>query len=256
MYFILILVSTISLYLFYQNSSKFIHNPFIRLKENYKTALIEHFLYYKRLPSKKQQLFERRVQYFISSKQFFPRGFPQVTDEMKALIAASAVQLTFGLPDIYLKHFRKILIYPDDYYSTINHNYHQGEVNPWLGIIVLSWKNFIEGYIHPHDGVNLGLHEMAHALKLENRILNKEYKFLPTHQLEKWLSLSTKKRERIASGEKSIFRAYGQVNDHEFFAVAVECFFEKPEQFKTQEPELYQSMVLLLGQDPLVLLTH
>ena len=93
---------------------------------------------------------------------------------MTAMIASSAIQLTFGLPKINLKHFERILIYPDEYYSTINKQYHKGEVNPRLKAIVVSWKAFVAGYADPHDGINLGLHEMAHALKLENIIKNGE----------------------------------------------------------------------------------
>ena len=85
--------------------------------------------------------------------------------EMKTLIAASAIQITFGLPSVYFKRFYQILIYRDDYYSTITHHHHKGEVNT-RGFIVLSWKNPVMGYINNTDGRNLKLHEMAHALRL------------------------------------------------------------------------------------------
>ena len=38
----------------------------------------------------------------------------------------------------------------------------------------------------------------------------------------------------------------------EMFAVCVETFFEQPEDFKKNLPELYQTMVNLLRQDPLL----
>src|SRR5690606_1678772 len=113
----------------------------------------------------------------LYGKRFIPRNVAEVTIEAKVLIAACAVQLTFGLPDIYLQHFNKILVYPDDYYSSITKRFHKGEVNPMFGIIVISWQSFIDGYIYTHDAKNLGLHEMAHALRLENIIRDKEYRF-------------------------------------------------------------------------------
>ena len=91
---------------------------------------------------------------------------------MKALIAGSAIQLTFGYPDVDFGHFWRILIYPDNYYSTITHRYHKGEVNI-KGIIVLSWKSFKEGFADSTDGRNLGFHEMAHALRLINIVENR-----------------------------------------------------------------------------------
>ena len=82
--------------------------------------------------------------------------------------------------------FKRILIYPDQYYSTITHRYHKGEVNPAAQAIVLSWNNFLAGYARPDDSLNLGLHEMAHALEIENLIDNDEYDFLPPAIWEQW----------------------------------------------------------------------
>ena len=39
-------------------------------------------------------------------------------------------------------------------------------------------------------------------------------------------------------------------NEHEFFAVAVENFFERPQEFKNAIPELYSILSKLLNQDP------
>jgi MtfA peptidase len=42
------------------------------------------------------------------------------------------------------------------------------------------------------------------------------------------------------------------MNEHEFFAVAVENFFERPQEFKNAIPELYAILIKLLNQDPSV----
>ena len=139
-------------------------------------VLNKYFPYYISLEPREKLHFERRVHQFMGLKSFIPRNIEEVTLEMKTLISACAVQLTFGLPKIYLRHFSKILVYPDNYYSTINQTYHKGEVNPRFGIIVISWKSFVKGYVEK-EGLNLGLHEMAHALHLENRIMNGEFDF-------------------------------------------------------------------------------
>jgi len=144
---------------------------FTSIQERYKLPLQKYFKYYNALNPTDKKLFENRVQKFINLKQFIPRGMEKVTDEMKALIAGSAIQLMSGFPKIYFAHFRRILVYPDNYYSDISMQYHKGEVNMG-GLIVLSWKNFVDGYIDQTDGRNLGLHEMAHALRLENAIRN------------------------------------------------------------------------------------
>lgn len=231
---------------FVQRQSLYLH----KLNPAYRVTLQKYFPYYQRLDARNKDLFERRVQKFIHLKDFIPRGLTEVTDEMKTLIAASAIEITFGLPRIYFSHFKKILVYPDDYYSRITRLYHQGEVNLNGGMIVLSWKNFAHGYIERHDGRNLGLHEMAHALRLENGILNNEYGFLDDGDLKEWTRLSYEEIDLMSEGKSHFFRDYGATNSQEFFAVAVEIFFERPEEFKRQKPELYKVLTQLLNQDP------
>lgn len=223
----------------------------LKLKPRYKDVLAQKFTFYQKLNEKEKNIFEKRVQFFINLKEFIPRGIPEVTDEMKALIAGSAIQLTFGLPKIYFSHFDKILVYPGEYFSLLHRRNHKGEVNAQVGAIVLSWKNFEEGYIDPEDSINLGLHEMAHALRLENVILNDEYNFLDEKVLERWDQLAEQEIIRIRNGESEFFRKYACSNKHEFFAVAVENFFERPQKLYDHQPELYNTMAKLLRQDTL-----
>ena len=216
-------------------------------------TLSKYFAFYNSLPARSKQLFEKRVIRFISLTDFIPRQMETVTDEMKVLISASAVQITFGFKDVLLDHFTKIIVYPDQFFSTSSQRYHKGEVNPAMGTIVLSWKHFVEGYAYD-EGVNLGLHEMAHALQLENVIMNTEYGFMKEVDIKHWEQLAKVEIEKIISPDVSFFRDYGATNQHEFFAVAVENFFERPKEFFEYHRELYMTMCKLLRQNPLLLL--
>ena len=75
----------------------------------YKAPIEKYCHFYRRLNPTEKKTFEKRVQKFINQKQFIPRGMDRITDEMKALIAGAAIQLTFGYPSIYFAHFRRIL---------------------------------------------------------------------------------------------------------------------------------------------------
>lgn len=252
--FVVVIVGGISFMLRYDinPSFKFRRNPFTPQK--IRPHIEAHFDYYRRLPPRFKAEFEFKLHEFISRKEFIPRQMKEVTEEMRVLISAAAVQLTFGLPDVYLRHFTRILVYPDDYYSTIFKRYHRGEVNLGGGVIVLSWKSFVSGYADGSDGFNLGLHEMAHALKLENGIFNREYNFLDEEILAQWTIIARNTMEEIRQGTESFFRKYGGTSMDEFFAVAVENFFERPVAFKKEHPQLYKFTVLLLRQDPVRLL--
>ncbi|MCF1752870.1 zinc-dependent peptidase [Mariniradius sediminis] len=217
--------------------------------------LAKHFPYYAKLSPKNQKAFRKKLAYFISIKKFVPRGgLEAVTREMVVLISATAVMVAYGFDSVNFLHFKKILVYPDNYYSTITKQYHKGEVNPKLGIIVVSWSNFVHGLGHAQDGINLGIHEMAHALKLENLIhYNNESNFFNPRTWKAFEDLANQEIALIDNGGESIFRNSATRNLHEFFAVAVEVFFEKPAELKSARAELYETLAVLLRQDPLVL---
>lgn len=225
------------------------------LEDIYRPCLSQYFTFYNSLGSKDKLLFERRVQKFIDMKEFISRSKKvEVTPEMKAMIAGSAIQLTFGYPDVYFTHFWRILIYSDSYYSTITHKYHLGEVNI-NGIIVLSWKSFKDGFINPSDGRNLGLHEMAHMLRLINIIDNDEYDFydrLIMDEFEKEAHTEMLKAHN-SPGTISLFRNYYIPDIHEFFSVSVECFFEKALEFRNYNPKLYTLLSRILKIDPIAI---
>lgn len=223
---------------------------FTKIQEKYRLTLQKYFRYYQVLNPVEKKLFEKRVQKFINLKTFIPREMETVTDEMKALIAGSAIQLMNGFPKIYFAHFKRILVYPDNYYSEISMRYHKGEVNMG-GLIVLSWKNFVDGYIDHKDGRNLGLHEMSHALRLENAIRNEEYGFLDDELLKTWTDLCYREIHKMEDGESDFFRSYAATNSHEFFAVAVENFFERSQDFHDWHPKMYNTLAQMLNQDPL-----
>jgi MtfA peptidase len=217
-----------------------------------KAILSRYFEYYNSLPPKSKLIFEYRVRRFIELKNFIPRDMAKVTDEMQVLIAASAVQLAFGFSDIFLSHFENIVVYPDQFFSNAGQREHKGEVNPKAKAIVLSWKHFTEGYASK-EGVNLGLHEMAHALQLENIVMNNEYDFLDEDHIKHWQQLASAEITKIRSGESGFFREYAGTNHAEFFAVAIENFFERPAEFKAYHQELYAALRDLINQDPGIL---
>ncbi len=176
-----------------------------------------------------------------------------ITDQMEILISASAIQLTFGFDDVILSHFERVIVYPDQFFSTTSQRFHKGEVNPRFGTIVLSWRYFVEGYAI-NEGVNLGLHEMAHALQLENVIMNDEFGFMDDDDIRMWQALAGQEMEKINNGTGHFFREYGGTNHAEFFSVAVENFFERPMEFSEYNETLYRTMCRLLQQDPLLLM--
>ena len=219
------------------------------IKSQFEKYLLGRFAYYDKLSEDQRIKFLLRVRKFIRNKRFEGRGDLVITDEIKVMVAAGAVQLTFGLENYILDFFSIIIIYPDSYYSPITKQYHQGEANP-KGVIVISWKDLLRGYDIPNDTYNVGLHEMAHALELEKR-LGGDYDFYFDAYYEKWKRITEEEYEKVSDEQESFFRSYAGTNRHEFFSVCIEHFFEATEEFKTRLPQIYHHLCILLNQDPL-----
>ncbi len=224
-------------------------NPFIGrdLQSNYHQLLHSNFKFYRALPAQSQKLFRRRIRVFLRKRTFHGRDGLIVTEEMKVLLSASAVKITFGLDHFVFDTFNNIFIYPEAYYSKNTGNMHKGETHP-VGAVVFSWKDFLHGIENEEDNLNLGLHEFSHAFVLELKNGNIPDEVLTEHFLElKTVIFKPEVRKLVV--EHGYLRAYAEENYMEFFAVCIESYFETPDQFAAQMPVVYRQFCKMLNQD-------
>lgn len=202
--------------------------------------------YYQKLKSDNQPVFVERVQEFIRSKDFYicsPKGYK----EMPILISASAVQITFGLKDFLLPHFSNIIIHPEEYFAYDPFRILVGNVQGHS--ISLSWKHFLQDYQNPTDGKNVGLHEMAHALQVQYLFRNPKRSNTFKEDYEHYDRIDDDVLNAEKTSGKRLFDENALRNKNEFWATSVELFFEKPVELKTQYPDLYESLRIVLNQD-------
>lgn len=217
------------------------------LSANQSYVLSKKFLYYNTLSDNKKRYFEHRVAAFISKYEFIGKEEFLITDEVKVLIASTSVMLTFGMRNYLYSNVDKIIVYPEQYYSTINEVYHKGEFNPRMRTIVFSWQDFKEGFEITNDNLNLGIHEFSHVLHLHGLksddasavIFSRMY-----NQIQKEVNHPVN-REKLISSE--YFRIYAYTNQFEFLAVILEHYFESPEIFEQEFPQLYSNVSKMLN---------
>ena len=58
-------------------------------------------------------------------------------------------------------------------------------------------------------------------------------------------------RQAAEFGQETVLDTYGAQNPAEFFAVATETFFEKPDRLQEKHPALYAQLKEFYQQDPL-----
>jgi Mlc titration factor MtfA (ptsG expression regulator) len=206
--------------------------------------------YYDRLNFAEKKRFTGRLKEFLRTKDFYiyaDKGYK----EMPILISASAIQITFGLDEYKLSHFKNIIIHPDAYLMDNPLRVLMGNVQG--NSITLSWKHFLEDYQNPSDGKNVGLHEMAHALQVQY-IFTKHSR---TNDFKEDFEHYDRVDDEVLKEKfesDGLFDKYALNNKNELWATAVELFFERPADLKLDYPELYDSIKLVLNQDPILML--
>jgi Mlc titration factor MtfA (ptsG expression regulator) len=239
------------LYVLVFNKPLYIHwYPFTRkLTSSQKTILEREFSFYQKLSDKRKEYFEHRVAACIAKYKFIGMGGFVITDQVKIVIAATFVMLTFGMRRYLINVFDKIIIYPEPYFSTVNQEFHKGEFNPSVKALVFSWKDFKEGFLFENDNLNLGLHEFGHALYfhgLKNRDQSSIVFSDAYVKMQEYLVQPDILNQLITS---NYFRIYAFTNQVEFLAVVLEHFFETPQIFKKEFPELYINVKEMINFD-------
>ena len=219
---------------------------------------------YNHLPLPLKEQLHSHIHIFLAEKNIEGTAGLEMTDEIRVTIAGQACILLMNRESDYYPRLYSIIVYPHQYevdkplfFSERQHieatETRLGESWP-SGAVVLAWDHARQGAADVHDGHNLVFHEFAHQLDQENasadgipnlgrasryitwaRVVGREYQDL---------------QQRVKAGMASLLDQYGATNEAEFFAVATECFFEKPRQMKAQYPELYEELKKFYHLDP------
>lgn len=212
---------------------------FNRLSTSQKKVIEKNYSFYRKLKTSQKNKFHYRVSRFISKYEFISRENVRIDKNVKAIIAAVAIMLTFKKKNYLLEPFNKIIIYSNSFKSNSTGNMHKGETNPKLGIIVFSLPDFLNGIIIDDDNLNLGIHEFTHAFLFSNFKANsfesKRFKSGVNNIFNYFID-----DQKIEETKKAnIFREYAYVNKHEFLSVITENYFENPQTFQQKLPLLF-----------------
>ncbi|MCX7548923.1 zinc-dependent peptidase [Xanthomarina sp. F1114] len=211
--------------------------------------LMQHVHFYRDLPTEEQQRFQYRMMVFLSEVYLDSVGV-KLNDLDTVLIASSAVIPVFNFPEWHYKNLSTVLVYPDHFNEDLRFSKtdKKRQIGGMVGTgqfehqMILSRKALHEGFKQKPDGYNTGIHEFVHLIDKQDGITDG----VPETLLQRpyvipWLKIIHKEMEAI-NDNKSDIRNYGGTNEAEFFAVASEYFFEKPELMKKNHPDLYQML--------------
>jgi len=213
------------------------------------TILQKYFPYYNFLEPCLQAKFKERVRQFISVKTFI---IPQdeTYKEVPVLLSATAVQLTFGLDDFALSWFKYVQVHAEEYLADDPHAFRILAGHVEGKTITIAWNQFLNGVKDVADGINVGLHELAHALYYQHVVADNGREKIFIKELGEVMEEGEEVYE-LKKTTQVLFTDYAYKNLQEFWAESIEIFFEKPETMLTYYPALYSSIKELLNQDPI-----
>lgn len=239
-----------------------LNKPF---SEEYLKILDSNFRVYKKLPEHQQKKLFGLIHIFLDEKDFTACEGLEMNDEIRVTIAAQACLLLLNnKAQPWYRKLHTILVYPSAYVAKSKS--HEANVisegdsvrlgESWGGgSIVLSWSHSRQGGVNFNDGQNVVLHEFAHQLDQVDGPADGVPNFDDLTNYMDWAKILGREYKRLVhkaiKNQKSLLDKYGATNEAEFFAVATECFFEKPKQMSKKHPELYNSLSKYYGLNPL-----
>ncbi len=221
--------------------------------------------YYRRLKETEQEHLRNLVQVFVAEKIWEGCKGLTVTEEMKATIAGQACLLLLGIEHDHFRNVKTILVFPRQFVPSENEDMDESGVihqsneaalgQAWEnGPVILSWADSKAGGRNQRDGLNVVLHEFAHKLDLSDGMIDGAPRLKSLRQYKHWAEVMRREYEQLVENSRkrkaTLLDDYGTTNPGEFFAVAVECFFEKSIQMRQKHRELYEVLRDYFQQDP------
>ena len=209
--------------------------------------LIEHVEFYIRLADQHKIQFRKDMAWFLSCTRVVGVGIPvSLIDEH--LVAASAI-----IPIFHFEHWEnyelhEVLLFRGSFNFEFETDADDSQILGLVGTgkmegkMALSIDALYEGFLNKEDRHNTAVHEFIHLLdKADGRVDGMPKILLSYSYALPWLKLIRYKMGQVQNGQSDI-DPYAGLSLAEFFAVSCEYFFERPEEFQKNHPELYEQM--------------
>lgn len=216
--------------------------------------------YFRALDETERTRFMDEVKQFLSVTRISAIG-TEIDDTDRLLVAASAVIPIFGFPEWHYSNLTDVLIYDDYFDQEFDTKSKDRNIMGMVGSgsmnhkMILSKSALRMGFANKTDKNNTAIHEFVHLLdKADGSVDGLPAALLDRQFTIPWLDLIHRKMQEIKEDESDI-NPYGATSQTEFFAVAAEYFFERPDLLKTKHPKLYGMMEKIFKQEPSVVIS-
>ncbi len=221
----------------------------------WREILVKYSKFYNFLDKKGKTCFERDIVIFLNENSIRGIRGEEADLTSKILIAVGIATILHGRSDWEPPFYDGVVVYPGETFDP-EYNLYKGQIAGMAGERrpMLITKDILKkSFIDPDDGYNSLIHEIAHYFDFENPQLSGVPLIgTDSSKTEKWIRIMEKERAKVNRGE-SFLRPYAGSNEAEFFAVATEFFFERPDIMADKNPGLYSLLKEFYNLDMLEL---
>ncbi len=214
--------------------------------------LNKHVPFFWKFSPELRQRFLEHLKVFVWEKKFVGEGGLVMTDEVRVVVASTAVRLVMYLGLSYYDELEEIVVYSNAPKEPEPRGLVPKGPKP-LSTVILSWESVLKGLRDPEDGQDAGSREFAQVLDGADGAFDGTPKLHEHSQYEVWASVMSNHFRGLRGGrkvERSLMGRPGSLTEDEFFAVATAAFFEKPRQMKEKTPDLYEELKRFYKWDP------
>lgn len=224
------------------------------LSDEMRHFLTQNVSFYASLNEAEKKLFEQRAGLFLQTTKIVGHDV-EVTQQDELLVASAAIILVWRFPDWYYVNLHTVSLVSGSFNEHSQFGQTDSRIQGMVGTgamhgqMILSKPALHYGFSNDRDKKNVALHEFSHLLDVVDGGLDGFPERLSDHiHALPWLELVRKEIGKIQS-KKSNIRDYGGTNPMEFFAVATEYFFERPNMLCKKHPEVYEALKAFYQQD-------
>jgi hypothetical protein len=208
---------------------------------------------------------------FLADKPFVGCAGQAIDDEVRVVVAAQACLLLLGRDDAEVyPRLHQVLVYPGAFVVQASQAADGGVVQAqrqalsgqsWAhGQVVLGYADVLAGAADPGDGQNVVLHEFAHQVDQDKGVADGRPWLPGRARRKRWALVMDDafwraQRQAAVDAEADVdapglFGSYAATAPAEFFAVATELFFERPQALADAEPAVYRELAGLYQVHP------
>jgi MtfA peptidase len=237
-FFALLIIILIILFVFRPRRKDMIAWP-----EDYRDTLNDYVSFYANQEEEGKKHFEEKFEKFLLATKI--TGANAVIEDLdRVLIGAAAVIPVYYINDWEYVNLREVLVYPGNFNTEFEQEGHERMISGMVGtghlqnVMILSKWELRQGFINSQSNRNTALHEFIHLVdKMDGTLDGVPELLLERKYLVQWKQLIDQTMLDVRNGVSDI-DAYAATSAVECFAVISEYFFEQPEAFQANHPEL------------------